>query len=84
MLLMTIYVKLLKVKEVLRFDDEIIGNLRVAAYKSSTIMESVKLDDKDILILGDRHSVIEYAVNSGVKLIVITGGGEVKRTSCYC
>ena len=70
--------EVIKGKEVLRFDDEIIGNLRVAAYKSSTIMESVKLDDKDILILGDRHSVIEYAVNSGVKLIVITGGGEVK------
>lgn len=70
--------EVIKGTEVLRFDDEIVGNLRVAAYKSTTIMESIKLDNNDVLILGDRHSVIEYAINSSVKLIVITGGGKVK------
>lgn len=71
--------EVIKGKEVLRFDDEINGYLRVAAYKSTTIMESIKLGSNDVLILGDRHSVIEYAINSSVKLIVITGGNEIKK-----
>ena len=70
--------EVIKGKEILRFDDEICGDLMVAAYKSTTIMESIKLTHDNILIMGNRHSVIEYAVNSGVKLIVITGDGEVK------
>lgn len=70
--------EVIKGREVLRFEDDIIGNLMVAAYKSTTIMENVKLTNNDILIIGDRHSVIEYAVNSGVKLIVITGDGVIK------
>lgn len=70
--------EVIKGKEILRFDDDICGDLMVAAYKSTTIMESIKLTHNNILIMGNRHSVIEYAVNSGVKLIVITGDGEVK------
>lgn len=71
--------EVIKGKEILRFNDDINGYLRVAAYKSTTIMESIKLDNNDVLILGDRHSVIEYAINSSVKLIVITGGNEIKK-----
>lgn len=70
--------EVIKGKEILRFDDDICGELMVAAYKSTTIMESIKLTHNNILIMGNRHSVIEYAVNSRVKLIVITGDGEVK------
>lgn len=70
--------EVIKGKEILRFDDDICGELMVAAYKSTTIMESIKLTHNNILIMGNRHSVIEYAVNSGVKLIVITGDGKVK------
>ena len=28
--------------------------------------------------MGDRHSLIEYAVESGVKLIILTGDSEIK------
>ena len=31
-----------------------------------------------ILIVGDRHSIIEYAVESGVKLIILSGDAEIK------
>ena len=31
------------------------------------------------MIVGNRHSIIEYAVNTGVKLIVIIGNGEIKK-----
>lgn len=65
-------------EEVLKIDDEISGNLLVAAYRSTTFMETVKLQKDMILIVGDRHSIIEYAVNSGVKLVIIVGNGEIK------
>lgn len=64
--------------EVLKFDEEIIGNVLVASYRSTTFINDVELTPNDILILGDRHSIIEYAVESGVKMIIITGDNEIK------
>lgn len=71
-------IKVLKGHEILHFDDEIIGKLVVAAYKSTTFMSNVNLLENHILIVGDRHSVIEYAVNSKVKLIILTGDSFMK------
>ena len=71
-------VKILDAKEVLKFDDEIKGNLLVASYRSTTFIEEMHLDENNILIVGDRHSIIEYAINCKVKLIVITGDREIK------
>src|SRR5574344_39121 len=65
--------------EILKFDDNINGNIIFAAFKSTTFIENIKLDKNSILILGDRHSIIEYAVMCGVKLIIITGNGNVKK-----
>jgi len=71
--------EVIKGHELTRFDDNITGNLIVAAYKSTTFMEEITLDKNSILIVGNRHSILEYAVNSGVKLIVVTGNGEIKQ-----
>lgn len=68
----------LKAKEVLKFDDKIEGELVVVGYKSTTFIEEKSLTNNNILIVGNRHSIIEYAINSKVKLIVVTGGHEVK------
>ncbi len=68
----------LKASEVLKFDDEIIGRILVAAYRSTTFMETVKLDSDMILIVGDRHSIIEYAVRSKVKLLILSGDARIK------
>ena len=70
--------KVLNAEEVCRFDDEIIGELLVVAYRSTTFLENVKLKKDNILIVGDRHSVIEYAVDSGVKLIILSGDSYIK------
>ena len=64
-------------KEVLRFDDEIKGNILAAAFRSTTFMENIKLTNNDILIVGDRPSILEYAINSKVKLIIIVGDLEL-------
>ena len=71
--------EVIKGKSILKFDDEITGNLLVASYKSTTFIEEINLDKDSILIVGDRHSIIEYAVNSGIKLIIITGNNEIKK-----
>ena len=42
-------------------------------------MENINLTGNEILIVGNRHSIIEYAINSKVKLLIITGNGEVKK-----
>lgn len=59
--------------EVLRYNEEIVGNILVAAYQSSTFREEVKLTSDDILIVGDRYKVIEYGIDAHVKLIVLSG-----------
>ena len=66
-------------QELLHYDEKIKGNLIVASYRSTTILSSVKLDRNSIMIVGDRHSIIEYAVNSGVKLIIVTGNHDIKK-----
>ena len=68
----------LKAEEINRVDEEIDGNILAASYRSTTFINSVPLTNKDILIVGDRHSVIEYAVKSKVLLLIISGNGEIK------
>ena len=68
----------LEAEEILKFDNEIIGNILAASYRSTTILNIVKLEKDNILIVGDRHSVIEYAIDSKVKLIIVVGNGEIK------
>ena len=64
--------------EVLRFNDEIEGTVKAASYKSTTILETVNFNSNDIVIVGDRHSVLEYAINSKIQLLVVVGDCEVK------
>ena len=70
--------KTLNGTKITKFDEEIDGNIIAAAYRSTTFMELVNLTHNDILIVGDRHSIIENAVNSGVKLIIIVGELDIK------
>jgi len=63
---------------VLRFEDEIKGEIVAPSYSSTTFINDVSLDENNVLIVGDRHSIIEYAINSKVRLIVLTGGSEAR------
>ena len=78
-------VETLNGKEILKFDDEIKGNINVALLRSTTFIQNIKLDSDSILIVGDRHSIIEYAINCGVKLIIITKDGDITLTkNVFC
>lgn len=65
-------------KQILKFDNEISGNVLVASYRSTTFLNNVELNNETILIVGDRHSILEYAVNSKVKMIIISGDSQLK------
>lgn len=64
-------------KELLRFDENIRGKVLVASYRSTTFIQNVKITPETIIIVGDRHSIIEYAVNSCAKLIILTGSSRI-------
>ena len=62
---------------VVQFQEEFNGDIVAASYKSQTILEHIDLTNKNILIVGDRYKVIEYAIESKVQLVVITGGYNI-------
>ena len=64
-------IKSLGAIEVLRFDEEIEGHILAAAYRSETFLNEVKLKKSDILIVGDRRKILEYAIKTGIKLILL-------------
>lgn len=68
----------LEATEVLKFDQEIEGDLLIASYRSTTFIEQIKVDPTTILILGDRHSIIEHVVKQKIKLIILTGNAQIK------
>lgn len=68
----------LNAKEILKFDDEIKGNVIVTTYRSTTFIENISLNENTILIVGDRHSIIEYAIKSRVKMIILTKNSYIK------
>ncbi len=65
-------------KSITYFNNEINGKILIAGYKSTTFIENVKLDSNTILIVGDRHSIIEYAINQGIKMIILTNNAQIK------
>lgn len=66
-------------KCVLKFDDIIDGEIIVAAFEEKTLRESTILNEKSIVIVGDRYDVIEYAIEIGVKLIIVTGDLSISK-----
>lgn len=65
-------------EELLKFDDEITGHILVASYRSETFIKNINVNRDTILIVGDRHGIIEYAVENGAKLIIVTGNNIIK------
>ena len=66
----------LEAETILKYDENIEGEINIAAFKSSTI-ETIGLNKDSIVIVGDRYKVIEHAIKSKIKLLVLTGGHEL-------
>ncbi|ABO50614.1 Inorganic diphosphatase [Desulforamulus reducens MI-1] len=56
-------------------DFHVTGKVSVIAYYYKNIQNSLGPDD--IIIVGDRYDILECAIRSQVKLIIITGHGEI-------
>ncbi len=80
--LITSYDNLLKTlngEEVVRINNEIEGNIVAAAFAHSTFENNITLTNDDIIIVGDRHYIIDLAIKSKIKLLIIIGGNEIKK-----
>jgi len=71
-------IKTLNAKEILKYDNEIDGTVVVTSFRSTTFIETSNIDKNTILIVGDRHSIIEYAISVGVKMIILTKNSFIK------
>lgn len=61
----------LNAETITNFDKDIEGNIMVVGYKSSTFYDEIKLTNQDILITGDRYKILNYAIESKVKLVIL-------------
>ena len=57
--------------EILRFDEEIKGNIMIASYSKETIFNAVNLNHETILIMGNRYDVLNHAIDTWNKASVI-------------
>ncbi len=69
--------EVLKGTEVLKFDDYIKGEIITTSYRSTTVLNNIEFKNDTILIVGDRNNIIEAAINSKVKLIIIVGNLDI-------
>lgn len=61
----------LEAKIITKFDDIVMGNIMVVGMQSKAFYDTVLLKESDILIVGDRYRILEYAIASKVKLIIL-------------
>ena len=62
----------LDAKIVTNFRKEFEGKIQAVTFSSDTFIKEVSLSENDIVIVGDRYKVIEYAIKSKVQLIILT------------
>ena len=56
-------------------DEEVTGRVVTLSFNMDAVMDV--LSEGDIAIVGNRSDVIEYAIDSKVKLLVLTGGATI-------
>ena len=64
--------------KITKYDHLIKGRLIIPGYRSTTFINEVPLKENDIIITSNRYSIIEYAIASKVKLIVVTNNEDIK------
>ncbi len=70
-------VKVLDAKSYYKVDDHIEGYAHATTFDDATFIKEIPLDNKSILIVGDRKQIIEHALKVGVKLIIMVHAKEL-------
>ncbi len=65
-------------KEILKYDSKIVGEVISTAYRSTTFVDEIMLKEDSILIVGNRYSIIEYAIKNKIKMIVLVSNTTMK------
>ena len=64
-------------RKILKFDKEIQGSVLAATYGNESFLNTVKLDNSNILIIGDRKTILNYAISNNVKLIILVADSKI-------
>lgn len=64
-------------KVIVRCDENIEGDALIVALKSDMFINGFKLSNKDILIVGNRPTILEPAIENKVKLIILSCNSEI-------
>lgn len=67
----------LKCEVYVKSNEFINGNIIAATFDDSTFINKVNLDSNSILIVGDRKNIIDYAIKTKVKLIILIGNSKL-------
>lgn len=70
-------IRVLKGEKVLKFDKEISGTVLAATYSNESFVHNVVIDQSNILIIGDRKTILNYAISNKVKLIILVADSEI-------
>ena len=66
-------------KIIVKCDEVISGKILSAGMQAKTLKDELKLSEEDILIVGDRYKVLDYAINSRVKLIILALNATIEQ-----
>ena len=64
-------------EEILRFNEEISGDIKIASYSKATILNDVEINRNTILLSGNRYDVLDYAITSQALCIILTGNEPI-------
>ncbi len=68
---------ILETKDYIKFDNQITGYAHAATFDDETFIKDIELDEKSIVIVGDRETIIKHAINLNVKLIIMVKGKKL-------
>ena len=64
-------IETLDAKVIVKCDDRIQGTTHIAGLSYKTLEQTLDLNSEDILVVGDRYKVLDYAIKSKVKLVIL-------------
>ena len=69
----------LNAKVICQYDDIIEGKILIAGMNKEEFINKVALTKNDILIVGDRYTILDYALSTPVKLIIMPLNSKINK-----
>lgn len=69
--------KTLNSNRLLKFDDIINGNIMAVTVPYRMFIDTIPLDEKSIIIVGNREHIIDHALKSKIKMLIIISDREL-------